>query len=41
MDTELKHLFSPVRINKMELKNRAVMPAMLTSYGTSGAGQRI
>ena len=38
METELKHLFSPVRINQMELKNRAVMPAMLTSYGTTDAG---
>lgn len=33
MAEELKHLFSPVRINQLELKNRAVMPAMGTGYG--------
>src|SRR5450756_1827396 len=29
----LNNLFSPVTINGMELKNRAVMPAMGTGYG--------
>ncbi|MCJ7745997.1 MAG: NAD(P)-binding protein, partial [Actinobacteria bacterium] len=33
MATELKNLFSPVRINSLELENRAVMPAMGTGYG--------
>ncbi len=33
MATELRHLFSPVSINSMELKNRAVMPPMGTAYG--------
>jgi len=32
MAGELKHLFSPIRINKLNLKNRAVMPPMATSY---------
>ena len=33
----LENLFSPVRINGLELKNRAVMPAMGTGYaGTDG-----
>jgi len=31
--TELRNLFSPVRIKGMELENRAVMPAMGTNYG--------
>jgi len=31
----LPNLFSPVRINSIELKNRAVMPAMATAYGAS------
>jgi 2,4-dienoyl-CoA reductase-like NADH-dependent reductase (Old Yellow Enzyme family)/thioredoxin reductase len=30
---ELKHLFAPVTIKGMELRNRAVMPAMATGYG--------
>lgn len=30
---ELENLFSPVTINKLELANRAVMPAMGTGYG--------
>ena len=30
---KLEHLFSPIRINSMTLKNRAVMPAMGTGYG--------
>jgi len=29
----LNNLFSPVTINGLELKNRAVMPAMGTGYG--------
>ena len=33
MSDELKHLFSPVRINSLELENRAVMPPMGTGYG--------
>ena len=33
MSAQLKHLFSPIRINRLELKNRAVMPAMGTGYG--------
>ena len=32
---ELEHLFSPVTINGMTLKNRAVMPAMGTDYGNA------
>ena len=35
MSIELKGFFSPVRINRLELKNRAVMPAMGTGYGDS------
>jgi 2,4-dienoyl-CoA reductase-like NADH-dependent reductase (Old Yellow Enzyme family)/thioredoxin reductase len=31
----LEHLFSPVMINGMTLKNRAVMPAMGTGYGNA------
>ena len=30
---KLEHLFSPITINGMTLKNRAVMPAMGTGYG--------
>ena len=39
----LKHLFSPITINSMELKNRAVMPAMATGYAEKGgiAGDRL
>ena len=33
MSNELSFLFSPIRINSMELKNRAVMPPMGTAYG--------
>lgn len=33
MTIGLKHLFSPVRINTIELKNRAVMPPMATGFG--------
>lgn len=33
MTTTLSHIFSPVKINNLELKNRIVMPAMATSYG--------
>jgi len=33
VSNELKHLFSPITINGMEVKNRAVMPAMATGYG--------
>ncbi len=33
MSAGLKHLFSPVKIHSLELKNRAVMPAMATGYG--------
>ncbi len=33
MENNLTHLFSPVKINQLELKNRVVMPAMATSYG--------
>jgi len=32
---KLEHLFSPVTINGMILKNRAVMPAMGTGYGNA------
>ncbi len=32
---QLEHLFSPVSINAMTLKNRAVMPAMGTGYGNA------
>ena len=32
MSGELKNLFSPIRINTLELKNRAVMPPMGTMY---------
>ena len=32
---KLEHLFSPVTINGMTLKNRAVMPAMGTGYGNA------
>jgi 2,4-dienoyl-CoA reductase-like NADH-dependent reductase (Old Yellow Enzyme family) len=32
---KLEHLFSPVTINTMTLRNRAVMPAMGTGYGNS------
>ncbi|MHB8908134.1 MAG: oxidoreductase [Syntrophales bacterium] len=32
---KLEHLFSPVTINTMTLKNRAVMPAMGTGYGAA------
>jgi len=35
MPPELINLFSPVRINRLELENRAVMPAMGTGYGDS------
>ena len=31
----LKRLFSPVRINSMELKNRIIMPAMTTLLGNA------
>ena len=30
---KLEHLFSPIQINRMTLKNRAVMPPMGTGYG--------
>ena len=33
MSETLKHLFSPVAINTLKLKNRAVMPPMGTGYG--------
>src|SRR5512133_419716 len=32
---KLEHLFSPVTINTLTLKNRAVMPAMGTGYGAA------
>lgn len=32
---QLEHLFSPIRINGMTLKNRAVMPPMGTGYGNA------
>jgi 2,4-dienoyl-CoA reductase-like NADH-dependent reductase (Old Yellow Enzyme family)/thioredoxin reductase len=32
---KLEHIFSPVTINGMTLKNRAVMPAMGTGYGNA------
>ena len=32
---QLSHLFSPVTINGMTLKNRAVMPPMGTGYGNA------
>ena len=37
MNTELKNLFSPITINRMELKNRAVMPAMATALGNGNS----
>jgi len=33
MAEKLQHLFRPVMIGRLELKNRAVMPAMGTGYG--------
>ena len=33
MDPKLKNLFEPVKISGLEIKNRAVMPAMGTGYG--------
>jgi 2,4-dienoyl-CoA reductase-like NADH-dependent reductase (Old Yellow Enzyme family)/NADPH-dependent 2,4-dienoyl-CoA reductase/sulfur reductase-like enzyme len=33
VSNELKSLFAPIKINTMEVKNRAVMPAMATGYG--------
>jgi 2,4-dienoyl-CoA reductase-like NADH-dependent reductase (Old Yellow Enzyme family)/thioredoxin reductase len=40
---KLEHLFSPVTINGMTLKNRAVMPAMGTGYGNADGtvGERL
>ncbi len=38
MGNELSFLFSPIRINSMELKNRAVMPPMGTAYGAKDGG---
>ncbi|HPO46567.1 MAG TPA: hypothetical protein PK875_12305, partial [Spirochaetota bacterium] len=35
MSETLKHLFSPVAINTLKLKNRAVMPPMGTGYGNA------
>ena len=35
MKSKLTNLFSPYSINGMTLKNRAVMPAMATSYGNN------
>jgi len=35
MSSELKNLFSCCVMNRMELKNRAVMPAMYTGYGNN------
>jgi len=35
MGTALKNLFSPIRINRLELKNRAVMPPMGTGYANT------
>ena len=32
---QFPHLFSPITINGMTLKNRAVMPPMGTGYGNS------
>ena len=32
-EASMKNLFAPVLVNRMELKNRAVMPAMGTGYG--------
>ncbi len=32
---KLEHLFSPITINGMTLKNRALMPAMGTGYGNA------
>jgi 2,4-dienoyl-CoA reductase-like NADH-dependent reductase (Old Yellow Enzyme family) len=32
---QFPHLFSPITINDMALKNRAVMPPMGTGYGNS------
>ncbi len=33
MSAELKNLFTSIKINTMEVRNRAVMPAMATGYG--------
>lgn len=40
---KLEHLFSPITINGMTLKNRAVMPAMGTGYGNADGtmGERL
>ncbi len=34
-DTELKHLFSPITINGVTLRNRIVVPPMDTGYGST------
>ena len=34
-EVKLKRLFSPLKINSMELKNRIVMPAMTTLLGNA------
>ena len=36
MATDFKHLFQPIKIGTMELKNRLVMPAMGTRYTQFG-----
>ena len=38
MGDKLSFLFSPISINSMELKNRAVMPPMGTAYGAKDGG---
>jgi 2,4-dienoyl-CoA reductase-like NADH-dependent reductase (Old Yellow Enzyme family)/ribulose 1,5-bisphosphate synthetase/thiazole synthase len=35
MNSSLKHLFAPIAISGMELKNRIVMPAMATGYANA------
>jgi len=41
MGTIFKHIFEPISIGRMELKNRLVMPAMGTRYAAFGDGYRI
>ncbi len=41
MSGTLEHLFSPVTINTLKLKNRAVMPPWVPGYGNrDGHGER-
>jgi 2,4-dienoyl-CoA reductase-like NADH-dependent reductase (Old Yellow Enzyme family)/thioredoxin reductase len=35
---QLKHLFAPVRLGRMEVRNRLVMPPMSVNFGVDGQG---